>query len=242
MFSFDRSMGGYQYKLWAQSANNTHPTHFCFHRKMYPQVWVRANQSGTRRVRGASSIDIIYMHLNVSQFKSIPIYLNLPQLISNSMNKNNEGQIYILLLEIKIHLLHTLESGHLAIAIKVAWYDLYNLILSQSTSTRFWLGINHWLSLCTNPLGDICQWLCKSGHSQTCFASHTFNTEYYCTIICMHILVYIYKDYTSLEKFKMYCRLDMKQNGHLPCLMADVKWLCKKRPPPQYFSFNTRNT
>jgi hypothetical protein len=59
----------------------------------------------------------------------------------------------------------------------------------------------------------------KSGHSQTCFASHTFNTEYYSTIICMHILVYIYKDSTFLEKFKMYCRLNIKQNKHLPCLI-----------------------
>ena len=87
---------------------------------MYLQVRVRANQSGARRLRGASSIDIIYMHLNVSRFKSIPIYLDLPQFILNSVNKNNEGQIYILSLGIKLHLLHTLESGHLVIAIKVA--------------------------------------------------------------------------------------------------------------------------
>jgi hypothetical protein len=58
----------------------------------------------------------------------------------------------------------------------------------------------------------------------------------------MHILVYIYKDSISLEKFKIYCRLNMKQNGHLPCLMADVKWLCKKRHPPQYISFNACNS
>ena len=82
----------------------------------------------------------------------------------------------------------------------------------------------------------------KSGHSQTCFVSHTFDIEHYSTIICMHILVYIYKDSTSLKKFKMYYRLNMKQNGHLPCLMADVSGCAKSGHPPQYFSFNICNT
>ena len=54
----------------------------------------------------------------------------------------------------------------------------------------------------------------KSGHSQTCFASHTLNTGYYTTITCMHILVYIYKDSASLKKLNMCCRLNMKENGH----------------------------
>ena len=70
--------------------------------------------------------------------------------------------------------------------------------------------------LSTNLLGDICQWLCKNGHFQTSFASPTYNTEYYSTIICMHIIVYVYKDFASLEKIKMCCRLNKKQNGHLP--------------------------
>ena len=63
---------------------------------------------------------------------------------------------------------------------------------------------------------NICQWLCKSGHSQTSFASHTFNTEYYFTLIYMHISAYVYQDSASWEKFKLCCRLHKKQNGHLP--------------------------
>ena len=106
-------------------------------------------------------------------------------------------------------------------------------------------GKNESLSLAYAPIHDIfsgCGGCAKSGHSQTCFASHTFNTKYYSTIICMHILVYLYKDFIFLEKFKMYCRLTMKQNGHLPCLMADVCGCAKSGHPPQYFSFNTCNT
>jgi len=41
------------------------------------------------------------------------------------VNKNNGGQIYIASLGLESHLLHTLESGHLTIAIEVARYDLY---------------------------------------------------------------------------------------------------------------------
>jgi hypothetical protein len=44
---------------------------------------------------------------------------------------------------------------------------------------------------------NICQWLCKSGHSQTSFASHTFNTEYFFTLIYMHISAYVYQDSAS---------------------------------------------
>src|ERR1700683_1320795 len=62
----------------------------------------------------------------------------------------------------------------------------------------------------------------KSGHSQTSFASRTFNTEYYSTINCMHIIVYVYQDFASLEKSKLCCRLNKMQNGHLSCLMADI--------------------
>jgi hypothetical protein len=62
----------------------------------------------------------------VSRFKSIAyICLDLPRFISNSVNKNNGDQIYIVSLGIESHLLHTLESGHLTIAIEVARYDLY---------------------------------------------------------------------------------------------------------------------
>ena len=35
-------------------------------------------------------------------------------------------------------------------------------------------------------------------------------------------------------------RLNEKQNGHLPCLMADVKWLCKKRSLCCSFSVSTQ--
>src|ERR1700683_3692020 len=49
----------------------------------------------------------------------------------------------------------------------------------------------------------------------------------------MHIIVYVYKDFASLEKIKMCCRLNKKQNGHLPCLMADVSGYEKSGHPQQ---------
>ena len=32
----------------------------------------------------------------------------------------------------------------------------------------------------------------KSGHSQTCLASHIFNIEYYSTEILIHIVIHVY--------------------------------------------------
>jgi hypothetical protein len=37
----------------------------------------------------------------------------------------------------------------------------------------------------------------KSGHSQTCLASHIFNIEYYSTEILIHIVVHVYQDSAS---------------------------------------------
>ena len=39
----------------------------------------------------------------------------------------------------------------------------------------------------------------KSGHSQTCLASHTFNIEYYSTEILIHIVAHVYQDSASFE-------------------------------------------
>ena len=81
-----------------------------------------------------------------------------------------------------------------------------------------------------------------SGHSQTSFASRTFNTEYYSTIICTHIIVYVYQDFASLEKFKMCCRLNKMQNGHLSCLMADISGCEKNGSSSTSFAHHTFNT
>ena len=52
--------------------------------------------------------------------------------------------------------------------------------------------------LCTNVLGMTSASGCaKSGHSQTCLASHTFKIEYYSTEILIHIVVHVYQDYAS---------------------------------------------
>jgi hypothetical protein len=69
----------------------------------------------------------------------------MPSFISNSVNKNNGDQIYIVSLGIESHLLHTLESGHLTIAIEVPRYDLYPSFCLNLPRLNF-----DWAS----PLGD----------------------------------------------------------------------------------------
>ena len=46
----------------------------------------------------------------------------------------------------------------------------------------------------------------KSGHSYTSFASRTYNTGYYTTIICMHIIVYFTKVFPLQKNLK--CAVD----------------------------------